>query len=102
MYMWKINIETESRFWYKYLLDKYIPFKKNCINCNHGFISLINENNETNSIIGKRKITSVIEIYDWEKVPFFNFISILQLSVIYKIKELWILDELNVNKIKEK
>ena len=84
------------------MLDKYIPIPKECINCNHGVINLINQNNETNPIIGKSNYYKCNRNIRLRKGIIFEFYMHTPASVLYKIIELWILDELNMNKIKEK
>ena len=101
MQKWKINIETERAFWNKYLLDKNIPIPKYCINFNHGIINLINQDNDTNPIIGKYNYYKCNRNILLRKGTIFEFHKHTPASVLYKIIELWILDELNVNEIKE-
>ena len=97
MYKWKINIETERAFWNKYLLDKYISMPKYCINCNHGVINLINQDKDTNPIIGKCNYYKCNRNIRLRKGTIFEFHKHTPSSVLYKIIELWILDKLNVN-----
>ena len=83
--------------WNKYLLDKYIPIPKDWINCNHGVINLINQDNDTNPIIGKFNYYKCNRNMQLRKGTIFEFHKYIPSSVLYKNIEFWILDELNVN-----
>ena len=50
---WKIDIETERKFWIKNLLNVFIILPDKCKACNKGVICLRNNNSLINPLLGK-------------------------------------------------
>ena len=96
---WDLSIEDERKLWDDKLINRFIPVPKTCKFCKKGIINLRKNNSIINPYLAKcnnYKCNTEKYLRIWR---IFQHQNKTPSSVLYKIIELWILDELNGTKI---
>ena len=82
---WNIDITKEREIWNKKIIDIFIKVPHICDSCNHGFVNLINQDNEINPIIGKWNSYNCKKNIYLRKVTIFETYKHTPVSVLYII-----------------
>lgn len=100
--LWNINLEEERNFWSTNIIGTFIKLPNICIYCNTGKICLRKNSSYINPYLGKCNYYKCNREYYLRKDTIFEKHNKTPCSVIYRILDLWLNDQLNAVKITNK